>query len=177
VEESERPSRDHNPLLLYGGVGMDKTHPAESDGHEEKHHQPQKAFAIRNVLCAVDFGGRSHQAVSWAAQIAAAFRAHLTLAHVTASVEFWGPGGNYVNPKWREELVNGASQYLAALQKEMGTKADVLIGSGDVPKVLSQAVKQTKADLLVTGCYPYGGNLRIHGYAIICAVRIPVLSV
>jgi hypothetical protein len=46
-----------------------------------------------------------------------------------------------------------------------------------VPKVLSQAAKQTKADLLVTVCYPYGGNLRIHGYAIICAVPIPVLSV
>jgi len=29
----------------------------------------------------------------------------------------------------------------------------------------------------VTGCYPYGGNLRTHGYAIICAVSIPVLSV
>ena len=59
----------------------------------------------------------------------------------------------------------------------MGIKADVFIGSGDVPKVLSQAAKQTKADLLVTGCHPYGGHLRTHGYAIICAVPIPVLSV
>ena len=48
------------------------------------------------------------------------------------------------------------------------------IGSGDVPRVLSQAAKQTKADLLVTECYPYSGNLRILGYAIICAVPIPV---
>ena len=62
-------------------------------------------------------------------------------------------------------------------QQDTGIKADVFIGSGDVPKVLSQAAKQTKADLLVTVCYPYGGNLRIHGYAIICAVPIPVLSV
>jgi len=29
----------------------------------------------------------------------------------------------------------------------------------------------------LTECYPYGGNLRIHGYAIICAVPIPVVSV
>jgi hypothetical protein len=43
--------------------------------------------------------------------------------------------------------------------------------------VLCEAAKQTKADLLVTGCYPYGGRLRTHGYAIICAVSIPVLSV
>jgi hypothetical protein len=66
---------------------------------------------------------------------------------------------------------------MAKLQQDMGTKADVLIGSGDVPKVLSQAAQQTKADLLVIECYPYSGNLRIHGYAIICAVPIPVLSV
>jgi nucleotide-binding universal stress UspA family protein len=92
-------------------------------------------------------------------------------------VELWGPGGSYVNPRWKQELVGDAAQQLARLQKDTSVKADVFIGSGDVPKVLSQAVKETKADLLVTECYPYGGNLRIHGYAIICAVPIPVLSV
>jgi nucleotide-binding universal stress UspA family protein len=134
-------------------------------------------FAIRNVLCAVDLGPRSHHVVSWAAQIATDFGAHLTLAHVTASVELWGPGGNYANPRWKNELVGDAAQHLARLQNKLGVKADVFIGSGDLPKVLSQTAKQTKADLLVTECYPYGGNLRIHGYAIICAVPIPVLSV
>jgi hypothetical protein len=59
----------------------------------------------------------------------------------------------------------------------MGTKAEVFIGSGDVPSVLAQAVQQTKADLLVLQCYPYSGNLRVHGYAIICAVPVPVLNV
>jgi hypothetical protein len=56
-------------------------------------------------------------------------------------------------------------------------EANVLIGSGDAPEFLSEAAKQTKADSLVTACYPYGGNLRIHGCAIICPVPIPVLSV
>ncbi len=135
---------------------------------------PVQKFAIRSVLCAVDLNSRSNKAVSWAAQIAAEFGARLTLAHVTASVELWGPGGSYVDQKWKEELVSDASQRIAKLQQDMGTKADVLIGSGDVPKVLSQAAQQTDADLLVTECYPYGGNLRIHGYAIICAVPIPV---
>jgi nucleotide-binding universal stress UspA family protein len=134
-------------------------------------------FAIRNVLCAVDLGPRSHQAVAWAAQITTEFGANLTLAHVTASVELWGPGGNYANPKRKNELVGDAAQHLARLQKDLDLKAEVFIGSGDVPKVLSQAAKQTKADLLVTECYPYGGSLRVHGYAIICALPIPVLSV
>jgi hypothetical protein len=92
-------------------------------------------------------------------------------------VEFWGPGGNYVDQEWKKALVDDASQRIAKLQQDTGIKADVFIGSGDVPKVLSQAATQAKADLLVTGCYPYGTNLRTHGYAIICAVPIPVLSI
>jgi nucleotide-binding universal stress UspA family protein len=149
--------------------------PVWTGAHVEE--SPTQEFAIRNVLCAVDLGPRSHKALLWAAQMAAEFGARLTLAHVTASVELWGPGGSYVNPRWKQELVGDAAQQLARLQKDTSVKADVFIGSGDVPKVLSQAVKETKADLLVTECYPYGGNLRIHGYAIICAVPIPVLSV
>ena len=138
---------------------------------------PAQKFAIRNVLCAVDFNSQDRKSVSWAAQMAAEFGAGLTLAHVTAGVELWGPGGSYVNPRWKGELVSDASQRIAELQQAMGIKAEVFIGSGDTPKVLSQAVKETKADLLVNGCYPYGGNLRMHGYAIIRAVPIPVLSV
>jgi nucleotide-binding universal stress UspA family protein len=133
-------------------------------------------FLLRNILCAVDLGPRSSAAVSWAAPMAAEFDARLTLAHVTASVEFWGPGGSYVNQEWKQALVDDASQRIARLQQDTGIKADVFIGSGDVPKVLSQAVTQTKADLLVTGCYPYGGHLRTHGYGIICTVPVPVLS-
>ena len=134
-------------------------------------------FAIRNVLCAIDFNSYNHNTVSWAAQMAAEFGASLTLAHVTAGVEIWGPGGSWVNPEWKEVLVGYASEHIAEMQQKMGIKADVFIGSGDVPKVLSQAAKQTNADLLVTGCNPYGGHLRTHGYSIICAVPVPVLSV
>jgi len=134
-------------------------------------------FVIRNVLCGVDFGPRCDITVSWAAQMAAEFGARLTLANVTAGVEFWGPGGSYVNQEWKEALVGGASRQMEKLQQDTGIKADVFIGSGDVPKVLSHAAKQTKADMLVAGCYPYGGHLRTHGYGIICAAPIPVLSV
>lgn len=138
---------------------------------------PVQKFAIRSVLCAVDFGFRADQTVSWASQVAAEFRARLTLAHVTGGVEFWGPGGSYVNQEWKEALVGDASRRMAEVQQRLGIKAEVFIGSGDVPKVLSGAAKQTNADLLVTGSYPYGGHLRTHGYAIICAVPIPVLNV
>jgi nucleotide-binding universal stress UspA family protein len=138
---------------------------------------PPEKFAIRHILCAVEFNPHDRKTASWAAHMAAEFGARLTLAHVTAAVDFWGPGGAYIDRKWKESLVSDASQHLAELQQAMQTRADVFIGSGDACKVLNQAARQTKADLLVTGCRPYGGRLRTHGYAIICAVPIPVLSV
>ena len=165
--------------FLLGSVTAKVLHGTECPVWTGAHVQEPtgQKFAIRNVLGAIEFGPRADITVSWAAQVAAEFGAHLTLANVTPSVEFWGPGGSYVDQKWKEELVGNASKQMAKLQQETGIKADVFIGSGDVPKVLSQAAKQTKADLLVNGCYPYGGHLRTHGYGIICAVQIPVLSV
>ena len=40
----ERPSKAYNPLFLYGGVGMGKTHLMQAIGHEIKKHQPEKAI-------------------------------------------------------------------------------------------------------------------------------------
>jgi nucleotide-binding universal stress UspA family protein len=138
---------------------------------------PTVGLTLRQILCTVTFKPEDQGAVSWAMQMAAEFGAKLTLVHVTSSVELWGPGGSYVVPKLKAELFGDASEQLARLKKEMGTDAALLIGSGDVPKVLREAVKQTKADLLVSGSRPYGGHLRTHGYAIITAVPVPVLSV
>jgi chromosomal replication initiator protein len=41
---SERPSKAYNPLFLYGGVGMGKTHLMQAIGHEIKRRQPQVAI-------------------------------------------------------------------------------------------------------------------------------------
>ncbi len=149
--------------------------PVWTDAHVEESPVPE--FDIRHVLCAVDFTDRNRKAVLWAAQMAAEFGARLTLAHVTPSMELWGPGGNYVKRELQDELVCSASERIAELRHAMAIQSDVFIGSGDVPMVLSQAVKRTNADLLVTGCRPYGLHMRTHGFAIICAVPIPVLSI
>ncbi len=149
--------------------------PIWTDAYLEE--SPVQDWTIRHVLCAVNVNPHNHKTVSWAAHIANAFGASLSLAHVTAGVKSWGPGGSHVDARWQATLVGDASQYLAQLQQDMGIRADTFIGSGHVPAVLSQAVKQTRADLLVTGSRPYGVHLRTHAYAIICRVPIPVLNV
>ena len=41
---AERPSKAYNPLFLYGGVGMGKTHLMQAIGHEVKKRMPQAAI-------------------------------------------------------------------------------------------------------------------------------------
>ena len=149
--------------------------PVWTDAHVQG--LPVQELTIHSVLCAIGFNSHKEKTVCWANEIAAKFGAHLTIAHITSSVELWGPGGSYVVPELKEALLAEASEYITKLKKDTGIDADVYLGSGDVPKVLSEAAKQTKADLLVIGCRPYGGHLRTHGYSIICAVPIPILSV
>src|SRR5213075_922877 len=42
---AERPSKAYNPLFLYGGVGMGKTHLMQAIGHEIKRRLPQAAIS------------------------------------------------------------------------------------------------------------------------------------
>jgi len=41
---AERPSKAYNPLFLYGGVGLGKTHLMHAIGHDVKRRQPQAAI-------------------------------------------------------------------------------------------------------------------------------------
>jgi nucleotide-binding universal stress UspA family protein len=138
-----------------------------------------REFTIRHILCSVDLSPHNRHTASLAAEMAAAVDATLTLVHITAGVETWGPGGSYVDPVWKETIVGFATQEIAKLQQDVGTKAEVIIDSGNVPELLNRAVEQTKADVLVIGHNPIRGHLgeNGNGYGIIRASHIPVLSV
>jgi nucleotide-binding universal stress UspA family protein len=167
--------------FLLGSVAAKVLHNSDCPVWTTPHldETPTREFAIRNVLCAVDLSRHSRNTVSRAAQMAAEFGARLTLAHVTAGVEMYGPGGTHVIPELKEELVRYASKEIAKLQQDVGTKAEVIIASGDVHKLLNRAAEQSKGDLLVIGHMPSGGHLGANGsgYAIVRESHIPVLSV
>jgi nucleotide-binding universal stress UspA family protein len=167
--------------FLLGSVAAKVLHDSDcsvwADAYREE--APAREFAIRSVLCAVDLSHHSRNTVSRAAQIAAEFEARLTLVHITAGVEIYGPGGPRILPKWKEELVGYAAKEIAKLQQDVGTKAEVIIDSGDVHQLLNRAAEQSKCDLLVIGQFPPGGHLGTNhcGYGIIRESHIPVLSV
>jgi nucleotide-binding universal stress UspA family protein len=167
--------------FLLGSVAAKVLHdsdcPVWTDAHLEE--APLREFTIRNVLCAVDLNYHSRNTVSRAAEMAAAVDATLTLVHVTAGAEIYGPGGSHVDPVWKETIVGFAAKEIANLQQDVGTKANVIIDSGNVPELLNRAAEETKADLLVIGHMPSGGHLGANGggYAIIRESHIPVLSV
>jgi len=137
-----------------------------------------KPFSIRNVLCAVNLSPHSRPTVLRAARLAADFSARLTLVHVTAGVEEFGPGGYHVVTEWKKTLVEYATAEMNKLQQELHIGADVIIESGNVRARLTHVAEASKSDLLVLGRKPPGGHLGDNGggYAIIRDARIPVLS-
>ena len=62
--------------------------------------------------------------------------------------------------------------------QELGTNAEVIIDSGNVPDLLNRAARETKADVLVIGHIPGRSHLgdNGNGYGIIRQSAIPVLS-
>jgi nucleotide-binding universal stress UspA family protein len=139
---------------------------------------PAREFSIRHILCSVDLSPHSPRTVSMAAEMAAAVNATLTLVHITTGVEVWGPGGSHVDPNWKEVIVGIATAEIAKLQQDVGTKAEVIIDSGDVPQLLNRAAERTKADVLVIGHNPGRSHLGDNGegYGIIRESPIPVLA-
>ncbi len=195
AQEIAKAARDHNvdlivmsargqgafDRLLLGSVTAKVLHetdcPVWTGSHQEE--GPAREFSLRHVLCSVDLSPHSRHTASLAAEMAAAVEAKLTLVHITSGVEVFGPGGSHVDLAWKEKLVGIATEEIARLQQDIGTEAEVIVDSGNVPKLLRQAAERTSADVLVVGHIPGRSHLGDNGegYGIIRESPIPVLSV
>jgi nucleotide-binding universal stress UspA family protein len=135
-----------------------------------------KELAVKRVLCGVTFSEHSRTVLKCAERIAREFGAKLTIAHVTPDVEMYGPGGDYVDQPWKEELVLSAKELVATLQKETGIEGDFAVESGDPGAGLNRIAQQVEADVLVAGCHNSGGHFGTNSYGILAESKIPVLS-
>ena len=135
-------------------------------------------FSVRRLLCAIDLGAHSARTLAHAREVANAFNAKLTLVHVTAGVEIYGPGGAVPLPDWREELRSVAAAELERLQRKEDTAFESIIDSGNVAETLNRVAQDTHADLLMIGRLPGGGHLGANGagYALVRDSVVPVLS-
>ena len=136
--------------FLLGSVTAKVLHerqcPVWTGAHLEE--APAREFSIRRVLCSVELKAHSRHTASLAVEMAAAVDATFTLVHITSSLEIYGPGGSHVDPVWKEKTVAAAAEEIAKLQHDLGTKAEVIIDSGNVPELLNRAAERTKADVL-----------------------------
>ena len=150
--------------------------PVLTSAHLEK-VDAHRELKLDRVLCGVTFSEHSLDVLKCAAQVAAEFQAKLTIAHVTPDVEMYGPGGNYIDRGWKQDLVRSAQELAGRLQQQVGIAAEVAIESGDPGAGLSRIAARTGADLLVVGCHNSGGHFGSNGYGIISQSLVPVLSV
>ncbi len=123
---------------------------------------PLERVHTERVLCAVDLKRPSAKVLHWAGQLAKEYQAELTLLHVT-------PGSD---PE--------AATALEELQREAGFPAAVQLREGDPAKVVAQAARDLRADLLVIGRRAETGllgRLELTAYSIIRDSPCPVVSV
>ena len=142
-------------------------------------------FPIRRILCAVDLGPQSANALAWASTLQKEFDARLILAHAALTP----PQRARLTVPHREDATttNGSVTVRSAAQKELEqlrsdseAAAEILVESGEPARVISDAAQRLSADILVIGRGSAAGalgRLRANAYAIIRQSPCPVVSV
>jgi nucleotide-binding universal stress UspA family protein len=106
----------------------------------------------RHILCHLDLRERSARTLDLAKKLAAQTGARLTLMHVTVSTNIFTAGGKTPNTQmWAASFAQTASEKIAHLQSAVGTKAQVLIQSGEPGPVLAETAAKIGANLVISG--------------------------
>jgi nucleotide-binding universal stress UspA family protein len=123
-----------------------------------------KPFAFKRILLAVDGTPASHHAVSWAIEIAKAFGARVTVAHVVLPKAVFedyarwtvGPAGGAA--MYRRELLHGRElvDAAAAQLRSRGIQVEARVVAGYASPELLTLIKVQRADLVVLGSHGLG---------------------
>jgi len=177
------PTHGYGPFrrMLLGSVTAKVLHDADCPVWTTAHAEalPSGEAALKRILCAIDLGPSGTGALSWSAQLAAEFGAHLMLVHAVAGLDPRTEGYHF-SPEWRKFLVDDAETAIAALQQKAGTQAEVVLTMGPAPEMICEEARKAEADLLVIGRGADAGilgRLTGHAYSIIRQSPCPVVSV
>ena len=176
------PTHGYGPFrrLLLGSVTAKVLHGADCPVWTNVHAEnlPRVEVDLKHIVASVDLGPHAASVVQWAAWIAAAYEARLTIVHVVSldpRTEAY-----YFSPEWRGQLIRGAKAHIEKIQSAAGIRAELHLELGDVHTAVRSAAETLRADLLVIGRSPasgIAGRLPSHAYAIIRDSPCPVVSV
>lgn len=128
------------------------------------------------ILCAADADPGGEKSLRWASQLASELEAALLLVHIDPRLE---PADEEDLEKYQHKLLVDAKRRIDQLQSAAGTRAQVFIEPGNIPRAVSAAAERLDADLLVIGrgSGRAPGRLGLNTYGIIRESRCPVVSV
>ncbi len=137
-----------------------------------------EAIAFPKVMCAVDMGPESGNALRWAAGFAKEHSAELIVAHV---VPAWETGlAKYLDQRFVLEVSDQLRIELGSLLEKLGIDARIIVIGGDPAKAVSEIAQSENVNQLVIARGAVTetlGRLRTHAYAIIRSSPCPVVSV
>jgi nucleotide-binding universal stress UspA family protein len=177
------PTHGYGPFrrFVLGSVTAKVLHDADCAVLTGTHLAPEGAaepVSFRNILCALDLGPQSGQALAWAAYLAGKYHSNLTLLHALPPVS--AGVARYFETEFQVKVEEDARGRLEELARQANVPASILIEHGDVASVVKSVAGRMRADLTVIGRHQSSGvlgRLRAHAYAIVRESPCAVLSV
>ena len=137
-----------------------------------------EAIAFPKVMCAIDMGCQSENALRWASGFAKEHSAELIVVHVVTAIEA-GPA-KYLDQRFVLEVSAQMRTELESLLETMGIVARIIVVGGDPAKTVSEIAQCENVNQLVIARGAVAetlGRLRTHAYSIIRSAPCPVVSV
>lgn len=134
----------------------------------------------REWLCVVGLSDDSARVLRYAHEASAEAGAHLRIIHAIESIDPGLPVQLDLEEQLQSAERRQARERIDALQREVGSHAQVHITVGPVKESLIAAIQHSDADALIIGRSPrpgYQGRLRDLTYAIVRDSPVPVISV
>ncbi|MGD0363284.1 MAG: universal stress protein [Bryobacteraceae bacterium] len=174
------PTHGYGPFrqFILGSITAKVLHDADcavwTGVHLEEAPQ-QEPTPFRDILCAIDLGPQSCNALKWATAMQKEFNSRLTVVHAISV----SPAAGREDAHTRE-MELAVRDDLARMGQSCGTQAELVVQAGDPPKLVCEMAEKLHAGLLVIGrgsAAGVFGRLRTNAYAIIRQSPCPVVSV